>query len=94
MIFLVLIIIAFLIASVFLLGTYIIFHFCPHLTEKTGATVVYKKHKKDVKIIISRSAYESNIDHVTKGIYEYKVGEKYYYKKTHFIIPLIIKRRI
>ena len=55
----------------------------PHLTDKTGATVVKKKHKRDV-VIRTRRGPDIKVDHVTKGVYEYKVGEKYYYKKyTH-----------
>ena len=72
-----------LIISGYLFCTYIIFHFMPHLTDKIGATVVYKKHKKDV--VIRSRRRKTVVDHVTKGIYEYKVGEKYYYKRyTHY----------
>lgn len=101
MIFLILIMIVSLIISGFLFGAYIIFKFKPHLTEKTGATVVYKRHKEDV--VIRRRTRETKIDHVTKGIYEYKVGEKYYYKKhTHlfttfnqapYMIPIVYIKR-
>ena len=35
-----------LILSGYLLGAYVVFHFMPHLTDKTGATVVAKSIKE------------------------------------------------
>ena len=90
------------IISGYSLGAYVVFHFMPHLTDKTGATVVAKKHKRDV-VIRTRRGPDIKVDHVTKGMYEYKVGEKYYYKKyTHYyttfkqapyMIPIIYIKR-
>ena len=91
-----------LILSGYFLSAYVVFHFMPHLTDKTGATVVKKKHKRDV-VIRTRRGPDIKVDHVTKGVYEYKVGEKYYYKKyTHwyttfnqapYMIPVIYIKR-
>ena len=99
---LVAIIVVGLIFSIYFLGAYVVFHFMPHLTDKIGGTVVDKKHKRDV-VIRTRRGPDIKVDHVTKGVYEYKVGEKYYYKKyTHwyttfnqapYMIPIIYIKR-
>lgn len=46
---------------------YIIFKKFPHLTEKTGATLQAKKHKKDVRIITKGK--DIHVDNLVKCVY-------------------------
>lgn len=67
----------------FAFAVYIIFEKFPQLTEKTGATLRERKHKKDVVIHVRRGP-DMHIDHLVKAVYTYRVGEKHYVKRyTH-----------
>ena len=67
----------------FAFAIYIIFEKFPQFTEKTGATLRERKHKKDV-VIHSRRGPDIHIDHLVKAVYTYRVGEKHYVKRyTH-----------
>ena len=69
-----------LIVSGALFAVYIIFEHYPHLTKKTGSTLVKTKYKE-------KKTFWGNHTHftakdVTKGYYTYKVNEKTYGKKS------------
>ena len=81
MIFLIFLGVVFILIGCSALTIYIIFEKFPQFTEKTGATLRERKHKKDAFIWL----LGEHIDHLVKAVYTYKVGEKYYVKRyTYF----------
>ena len=83
MIFLIFLGVVFILIGCSALTIYIIFEKFPQFTEKTGATLRERKHKKDV-VIHSRRGPDIHIDHLVKAVYTYRVGEKHYVKRyTH-----------
>ena len=63
-----------------LLAVYIIFTRYPHLTGKTGSTLVSTKHR-DKETVFGQLGSRFTVRDITTGFYTYKVGDRTYKKK-------------